>query len=64
MSAIVEKNGYGSQPVCIKCKNYIKGLKCKAFDEIPDKILLGDNDHTKPLKEQKNDIVFEPIKEK
>ncbi len=35
---------------------------CKAFDKIPDIILTGENDHSKPLPEQKNDIVFEKIK--
>jgi len=63
--------------ICVNCRNY-KGLHfinlskdieddyvnfCKAFsDEIPNEILIGDNKHTKPLKDQKNDIVFEPIK--
>ena len=54
------------QPICIDCKNYnLDKGNCKAFPKgIPDEIYLGDNKHTKPLKEQMNDIVFEPIKEK
>ena len=52
--------------ICINCKNLIKNLNkpsCNAFpDGIPDEILFGENDHTKPLQEQKNDIVFEPVK--
>lgn len=33
---------------------------CKAFpDGIPEAIAYGDNKHLKPLKGQKNDIVFE-----
>lgn len=35
-------------------------ITCTAFPkEIPDKIFLGDNDHSKPLKGQGNKIVFE-----
>ena len=48
-------------PICNYCKNHIKGLKCKAFDVIPDEIIFMKNNHTKPLPEQKNNIVFEPI---
>lgn len=51
------------RPICIDCKNYnLDKGNCKAFEEIPDEIYLGDNKHTKPLKGQKNNIVFEPIK--
>lgn len=47
---------------CLNCKNYIDSLKCSAFsDIIPDEVLNGENDHTKPLPDQENDIVFEPI---
>lgn len=48
------------QPICLFCKNYIKGWKCKAFAEIPIEILRGENDHTKILPNQGNDIVYEP----
>lgn len=46
---------------CFNCVHYIAGLHCKAFMEIkiPEKILLGKNKHTKPLKTQGNNIVFE-----
>jgi hypothetical protein len=50
--------------ICFKCKNFnqIAG-GCKAFpDDIPNEILSGENDHSKPLPEQKNNIIFEPIK--
>ena len=48
---------------CLSCKNYVSGLVCIAFpDGIPKEILLGDNDHTKPLKNQDFPIVFEPKK--
>lgn len=45
--------------ICFKCKHYtpLEG-GCKAFDDIPNEILL-ENDHSKPLPDQKNDIVFE-----
>lgn len=50
--------------VCIDCKFFNIGIACKAFPKgIPDEIISGDNDHTKPLKGQENNIVFEPIKE-
>ena len=54
-----------NDPICFKCKyfqdvNYPFG--CKAFPEgIPDIILIGDDNHSKPLPEQNNDIVFEEI---
>ena len=49
-----------SQPICVNCKHFdIETFTCAAFDKIPEIILLGDNDHTKPLPEQTNDIVFE-----
>ena len=38
--------------------------KCKAFpDGIPFEILSGEVSHDKPLPNQNNNIVFEPIKE-
>jgi hypothetical protein len=53
--------------ICFKCKNFRRFTGdggCNAFpDGIPDEIASGENEHKKPLKEQKNDIVFEPIKE-
>jgi len=60
--------------ICQDCKNYIdikefdvrKGIEsdfrnvCKAFPEgIPEVIMDGKNKHSKPLPDQKNDIVFE-----
>ena len=49
--------------LCGKCKNYLYDLKCIAFPEgIPEEILTGKNDHSKPLPKQDNEIVFEPIK--
>lgn len=47
-------------PICNNCKNYIEGLKCKAFDIIPDVILFGENNHSKVLKGQLNDFIFTP----
>lgn len=40
----------------------VVNINCKAFKNgIPKEILNGSNDHSKPLKDQGNDIVFEPI---
>lgn len=46
--------------VCGKCKHfYESGFICIAFpDGIPTEILNATNDHSKPLPEQKNEIVF------
>jgi hypothetical protein len=47
---------------CFECSNYICDLACQAFPKgIPDEIMQGENDHTTPLPDQGNDIVFEPI---
>jgi len=49
-------------PICFRCKNYNGGssYKCNAFPKgTRDEILLGENDHSKPLKDQNNNIVFE-----
>lgn len=50
-------------PICVNCKHFIKnGWFCKAFENgIPKIILTGQNNHEKPLPEQKNNIVFEKI---
>ena len=46
-------------PICNTCVHHVEGLTCKAFDVIPDSILFGDNNHSKPLKNQKNKLVYE-----
>lgn len=47
---------------CLNCVHYQFGRKCAAFpDKIPDKIWKGEDDHIKPLPEQKNDVVFKQI---
>lgn len=46
---------------CIMCINYIEANKCKAFNEIPIEIIEGKVDHSEPLSNQDNDIVFESI---
>jgi hypothetical protein len=55
------------KPQCEDCKHLFNdkpGYFCKAFpDGIPDEITEGEVSHTDPLPNQKNDIVFEPIKE-
>ncbi len=50
--------------ICYNCKHFrqFEG-GCDAFpDDIPDEILQT-NEHSKPLKDQKNKIVFEPKEE-
>jgi len=49
--------------ICFKCKNFNEILGgCKAFPiNIPDEIVSGENDHSKPLSNQLNNIVFEPL---
>lgn len=47
--------------ICFNCKHYTL-VGCVAFpDGIPDEILL-ENKHDKPLPEQDNELVYEPIK--
>jgi hypothetical protein len=48
--------------ICYKCKHFDPiGGGCAAFPgEIPDEI-LQENEHSKPLPDQDNKIVFEPI---
>lgn len=49
-------------PICAKCKHFnAEQWNCKAFKRIPIQILSGENDHSKPLPSQKNNIVFEPL---
>lgn len=53
-------------PVCFECAHFDRSdaaeIKCKAFPKrIPNKIWLGENDHSKPLPDQKNNIVFKPL---
>lgn len=46
--------------LCQNCINYLSELKCLAFpDGIPDIILNGESDHSKPLPKQDSNIVYE-----
>jgi hypothetical protein len=51
--------------ICINCKHLLEqgdDIKCKAFPNgIPELIATGESDHSKPLKGQKNNIVFEKL---
>jgi hypothetical protein len=48
--------------ICLNCIHYnVKEKNCKAFDEIPYEIYVGLNEHSEPLPDQDNKIVFEPI---
>ena len=52
-----------TQPICFQCKHFdINTSTCAAFPkEIPEEILVGENNHSEPLEGQKNNIVFEKI---
>lgn len=50
---------------CILCKHYYGHRLCDAFSgNIPDEIFTGENDHSKPHKDQIGKIVFELKKQK
>jgi hypothetical protein len=51
--------------ICFKCKHFNRfEIGCNAFPKgIPDEITSGKNEHKKPLPNQKNNIVFEKIKQ-
>ena len=44
----------GRYSKCMLCKHIISSeypaRKCKAYDSIPEKIWMGEHDHTKPYK--------------
>lgn len=45
---------------CSSCKNKFNDEPgCRAFEEIPMEILLGENNHTELFSGQETDIVFE-----
>ena len=48
-------------PACNKCIHYITDDRCDAFENIPNEILNGKNDHKKSFPGDKG-ILFEPIK--
>lgn len=51
------------KPICFSCKHFDIGTStCPAFSgDIPDEIGIGNNKHKRPLRNQKNSIVFEAI---
>ena len=51
-----------TKDLCSRCKHFWGINSCDAFpDRIPDTIFTGLNDHSSPLKDQKNNIVFEKL---
>lgn len=48
--------------ICINCKHFLE-LEggCKAFPNDIPQIIIETNKHDKPLAEQNNNIIFEPI---
>ena len=64
MSDFGTEKGQLNIAVCGQCKHHLGGGKCVAFPhKIPIEILLGENKHTKPFKND-NGIIFEPIEKK
>jgi len=63
---IFKENIYMTIPIipCFDCIHLDeKEWVCIAFPNgIPEEILTGESPHTKPLPDQENDIVYEPIK--
>ena len=57
-----EQVGHNEQDniICDLCRHsLIRHYTCLAFpDGIPEEILKGENRHSKPLPEQKNDLIF------
>ena len=58
------------QPSCATCKHLLdenllkEKITCKAFPKgIPPEVILGKNNHSKPLPKQENTTVFEAEKE-
>lgn len=49
--------------ICNSCIHKENGLKCKAFDVIPDDILFNKVEHNKVMESQKGDFVYTKIKE-
>lgn len=44
---------------CTKCKWFdSENIACPAFKEIPEEILSGENNHSKPVPGQTNSITF------
>lgn len=49
--------------LCLTCKHFNESRgNCAAFNKIPDEFLSGEFEHTRVIKEQKNDLVYEPAK--
>ena len=60
MSDIIVNYDPFHSPICNQCKHRLIGFKCLAFDDIPNDIIFGRNDHSKPFPGQKRDFVFTP----
>jgi hypothetical protein len=63
MNTVVEHETPTQPIICNDCNNRISGvdITCRAFENVPNEIISGKNDHSKPFPGQKNDIVFECV---
>lgn len=61
MSAIFEDNVPFIRIRCLDCKHYIGDFQCKAFNNIPDEVIFGENNHSKIIAGQKGDYIFEIV---
>lgn len=61
--SLLDDNKISEQPKCNLCIHKENGLKCKAFDVIPDEILFNKVTHNKVMVGQKGDFVYTKIKE-
>ncbi|MCZ2101118.1 MAG: hypothetical protein LC107_06230 [Chitinophagales bacterium] len=59
MSRFFEDSSTVHLPKCNICKHHISGLKCKAFDRIPNDIVFDREEHNKVQPDQKGQYVFE-----
>jgi hypothetical protein len=64
MGDIIGNNEPLFKITCNSCKHYlfnIEGPDCKAFDDIPKEILLGEVTHDHIIDGQKGSYVYEPL---
>ena len=61
MSEIIWENAFVEKVICNNCKHKQDGIKCKAFDIIPDDIIFGTTKHNSIIDGQNGDYIYEPL---